>query len=90
MKVGLFDSEIGIPNVNQSKKERMVVDEVNANNVDTYTKALLWLDELKKGCNKTNKLFGTNISVKLRNFGVAMKNVESENENKPSKKEGEK
>lgn len=72
----MFDTEIGIPNINQDKKERLVVDEVNANNVETYSNASLWLDELKKGCEQANKMFGINMSVKLRDFSKIMQAVE--------------
>ena len=53
----MFCTEIGIPNANAEKKERMITDEVNANNVETYTKADLWLEELKKGCEKAVQMF---------------------------------
>ena len=36
-----FDQQVGIPSANTDKKERLVVDEVNANNADTYCKAAL-------------------------------------------------
>lgn len=61
-----FDTEIGIPNSNTEKKERMIVDEVNSNNVEVRTRCDLWLEELKKAAEKTNKMFGTDISVNWR------------------------
>ena len=61
-----FNTEIGIPNANTDKRERLVVDEVNANNVDTMSKASLWLETMRDGLERTNKLFGTNIKVKFR------------------------
>ena len=54
----LFDTEVGIPNTNTSKKERMLTDEVNSNNVETAAKASLWLDSLQRGCERVHKLFG--------------------------------
>ena len=54
----LFDTEVGIPNTNTSKKERMLTDEVNSNNVETAAKASLWLDSLQRGCKRVHKLFG--------------------------------
>lgn len=62
----MFNSEIGIPNANTEKKERMLSDEVNANNVDTKAKAELWLETMKEGFKKANKMYGTNISVDFR------------------------
>lgn len=44
-----FDTEIGIPNANTDKRERLITDEVNANNVETFTKASLWLENIKDG-----------------------------------------
>ena len=53
----MFCTEIGIPNANTEKKERMLSDEVNANNQETYTKADMWLEELKEGCEQAVKMF---------------------------------
>lgn len=64
----MFCTEIGIPNTNEDKKERMLTDEVNANNIETYSKVSLWLDEMKKSCEKARKMFGINLSVKLRDY----------------------
>ena len=61
-----FDTEIGIPNANTDKRERLVTDEVNANNVETTTRCELWLDSLKECALKTNAMFGTSISVDWR------------------------
>lgn len=62
----MFDTDVGIPNANTDKKERLVTDEVNANNVETATRCELWLDELKKSCEKTNTMFSTSLSVDWR------------------------
>ncbi len=59
----LFDTEVGIPNTNTSKKERMLTDEVNSNNVETAAKASLWLDSLQRGCERVHKLFGLDKST---------------------------
>lgn len=64
--VKMFDTKIGIPNANTDKRERLNTDEVNANNVDTVSLADTWLNELKKGCDKTRKLFGVDIDVDYR------------------------
>ena len=62
----MFDTEIGIPNSNTSKKERMIVDEVNSNNFETQCLADTWLEELKKCCAQTNKMFGLNLEIDWR------------------------
>lgn len=53
----MFDTEIGIPNANTDKRERLVTDEVNANNVETATRAELWLESIRKGIDKTKQMF---------------------------------
>lgn len=62
----MFDTDVGIPNANTDKKERLVTDEVNANNVETATRCELWLDELKNSCKKTESMFGISVSVDWR------------------------
>lgn len=53
----MFDNDIGIPNANTDKRERMVVDEVNQNNVATMCKAAIWLETIQTGINKVIHLF---------------------------------
>ncbi len=60
-----FCTEVGIPNANTDKKERLIRDEVNANTTETQTKAILWLETIRKGMEETNDLFGLDLSVKL-------------------------
>ncbi len=62
----MFCNEVGIPNVRSDKKERMIVDEVNSNNIECFTKAELWLETLKEGITHTNTMFNLNLDVKLR------------------------
>ena len=62
----MFDTDVGIPNANTDKKERLVTDEVNANNVETATRCELWLEQLKKACLDTKEMFGVDISVDWR------------------------
>ena len=52
-----FNQQVGIPSANTDKKERLVVDEVNANNTDTFCKAALWLEELQQCCERVNTMF---------------------------------
>lgn len=62
----MFCNEVGIPNIRSDKKERMIVDEVNSNNIECFTKVELWLETLKEGVEQTNKMFNLDLSVKLR------------------------
>lgn len=61
-----FDTEIGIPNSNTEKRERLIDSEVNANNVETATRCELWLDSLKKGIKTANEMFNLSLSVEWR------------------------
>lgn len=61
-----FLTDIGIPNANTDKRERLITDEVNANNFETRAKCSVWLDELQKGCRKVREMFGVEISVDWR------------------------
>lgn len=62
----MFDTDIGIPNANTDKKERLVTDEINANNVETATRCELWLDSIRKGIDKANEMFNLSLSVDWR------------------------
>lgn len=62
-----FNTDIGIPNANTQKKERLIIDEVNANNVDTRSKSDLWLATLTESVDKVNKMFALDIAVGYRN-----------------------
>lgn len=63
----MFDTDVGIPNANTDKKERLISDEVNANNVEVTSKADLWLDQLQKSFVQTSKMFGVKLGVEWRN-----------------------
>lgn len=52
-----FCTDVGIPNTNTAKRERMVVDEVNANNVETSATAELWLDTLHRCIDDIERTF---------------------------------
>ena len=56
-----FDTEIGIPNANMEKKERLITDEVNSNNVETRAKLDLWLESLNDGAKRARKMFGIDL-----------------------------
>lgn len=61
-----FCTEIGIPNVNMAKESGVTDNEVEANNVDTRSKAALWLETIKDGIQQANDMFGLDMSVKFR------------------------
>lgn len=55
--LSMFDSEFGIPNTNLSKRERLITDEVNQNNIETMTRSEMWLTRLQGNCEQVNKMF---------------------------------
>lgn len=61
-----FCTMIGINNANLTKRERLITDEVNANNEDTRALCNVWLDSLKNSMDKANNMFNINLDVKLR------------------------
>ena len=65
---------LGINNNNNIKKERMIVDEVNANNEYTAINLDLMYDLRKKACDEINKKFGLNIKVEKREVDQIGKN----------------
>lgn len=56
-----FNTEFGIPNSNTEKKERLVRDEVNSNNVETESRAEMWLNSFQKTCDELNAMAGETI-----------------------------
>lgn len=72
---------IGIPTANTEKRERLIVDEVNANNVET---AIDWdrsLEGLQETCRKTCDMFGIpedELSVTWRDIATPKKAKETE------------
>ena len=48
------------------KRERLITDEVNANNFETKSKCELWLETLKRGCEEARDLFGIELDVDWR------------------------
>jgi len=61
-----FCTDLGLPNSNTEKRERLTDDEVNSNNTETYSRAAFWLERLQESCEKVNKMFGLSISVDWR------------------------
>ncbi len=60
-------SALGINNANTDKKERLITDEVNANNQFIDSNVQLMLEARQRACELINEKFGLNVSVELRN-----------------------
>lgn len=56
-----FNTCFGIPNANTEKKERLITDEVNANNSETKLLPELWLNNFKATCEQLNTIAGENL-----------------------------
>ena len=61
-----FCTDIGIPNANTDKRERLIDSEVNSNNVETATRCEMWLESIKKGIAKANEMYGLTLGVDWR------------------------
>lgn len=61
-------SFLGVNNLETEKKERLIVDEVNANNQMIQLSAETMLLTRQEACKEFNKKYGLNISVNLRNY----------------------
>lgn len=75
---------LGINNANQDKRERLVDDEVQANNEQVEYNAQIGLKTRQDACKRINELFGTNISVRMRKLEFDRLSEFTE----PSEKEG--
>lgn len=67
----MYLTDIGIPNANTDKRERLISDEVNANNAETVSKCSIWLETMQKGFEQVRTMFNLSeaeMSVKWRNF----------------------
>ena len=53
-----FYTEIGINNANTAKRERLISDEVAANNEATQSKLMLWYDSIQRGIAQVRQVFG--------------------------------
>lgn len=72
-----FCTVVGIANANTEKRERLISDEVNANNQETKTLAEMWLESLQDSCRRVKEMFGINVWVELRE---EMKNYDNESD----------
>lgn len=70
---------LGVNNANQDKKERLVDDEVQANNEQVKISLDVMLKARQSACTEINRIFGTNIKVSAR-IGIESKIDELNNE----------
>lgn len=63
-----FLTEVGLNNANTDKRERLIVDEVNANDEEIRANVQHWLDTMSEGIRRANSLFDLNLNVTLRKF----------------------
>ena len=68
MVVNNFLTEIGINNANLNKKERLVTNEVEANDEEVISVINNVYLNIKEGFEKTNEIFGTNMSITLNKY----------------------
>ena len=66
MVLNEFFTDIGINNANMDKRERMVANEVEANNEQVKAFEDVMLKVREEACKNINRLFGLNVSVKRR------------------------
>lgn len=76
-----FLTDMGFNNTNAEKRERLIVDEVNANNEAIQSKASLWLETMRESMDKVNRMFNLNLGVKFKNFASSAVSM-------PKRKEG--
>jgi len=62
----LLLTRLGLNSVDRSKRERLIVDEANANNMIIQMENEVNLKQLTIDIDKVNKIFGTNISVEVK------------------------
>ena len=61
-------TDLGINNANMDKRERMVANEVEANNEQVKASEDVMLKAREQACKEINRIFGTNISVRRRDY----------------------
>ena len=66
MIINEFFTDIGVNNANMDKRERMVANEVEANNEQVKACEDVLLRSREEACKRINEIFGLNISVKRR------------------------
>lgn len=61
-----FDTRIGVPNANTDKRERLITDEVNANNVETHILCDMWMDSIQDGIKNVKDMFDLDLKCEWR------------------------
>ena len=61
-----FDAEVGIPTIPYAKRERMVQSEAGSREIDSTSRATVWLETLTSSFEEVNKHFGLDLSCELR------------------------
>ena len=62
-----FLTAIGINNANMDKKERLITDEANSNNIEIMANTALWQDNIERQLDKINKMFpDINLNITFR------------------------
>lgn len=79
-----FLTEIGINNANMDKRERLVADEVAANDDEVKTNVQHWIDNIREGLSAANRLYDMNLTVQLRDQ-LKNEQIQEGEENEPDK-----
>lgn len=66
-----FDSMIGIPNANISKRERLNADEVHQNDFETRALCEVWKESLTRDIERINEMYDLKLSVSYRKGVIA-------------------
>ena len=61
-----FDTRVGIPNANTDKRERLITDEVNANNVETTILSDMWMDSIQDAISQIKDRFDIDLACERR------------------------
>ena len=73
-----FLSAIGVNNANTDKRERLIKDEVNANNQQLKAAVNLWQDHVNRQIERVKKLYGNELDGELSvTFGLGVEDAES-------------